>query len=488
MPKISRLFPIGPFRREPGQLETIWKLAWPQTAMMFFHFLIGFVDVYVAGQISDRVQASLGMITQALFFFLIIAMALANGAVSAISQSLGAGKPLRAKRYVTLCLGLVFLASLVLTAFSFLFRPSLLALLQAPGDIRTITDTFLRVYLLLLPIYSLFVISNAVFRAQKQVYIPLIAMVVVTSFNTLGDFGLCFGLFGLPELGFRGLAWATFGSVSAGCLFNLTILAFRGWLKPSSLPPLRWSRRALPYLWQVAWPAGFMQAMWQSAYLILFSITASLPRGNVAALAALAAGLRVESILFLPAVAFNMTASILVGHELGHGDFPAAKRIGLWTWLSGIGLIIVLAVLIWLAIEPVAALLSTVPEVQAEIVTYLHFNILAIPFTATGLILGGAFIGAGATRYNMAAIGIAVWLIRLPLAYVLGHGVFGTATGVWASMLVSQAVQASIMLYLFCCRDWSRFSMMAHKHGKRISGVSNAAHISAPVPGKTSRL
>ncbi len=472
----------------PSQIRTIWRLAWPQTAMMLFHFLIGFVDVYVAGQINDRVQASLGMITQALFFFLIIAMALANGAVSAISQSLGAGKALRARRYVTLCLGLVVLASLILTIVSFLFRPSLLALLQAPADIRPITDTFLRLYLLLLPVYSLFIMSNAVFRAQKQVFVPLISMVIVTASNTIGDFGLCFGLFGLPEIGFRGLAWATFGSVCAGCLFNLTILTFRGWLKPSGFPPWKWSRRALPYLWQVAWPAGFMQAMWQTAYLVLFSITASLPTGNITALAAMAAGLRVESILFLPAVAFNMTASILVGHELGHGDFPGAKRIGLRTWLMGTGLVILLAMLLWVLIEPVAELLSAVPAVQAEIVNYLHYNILAIPFTATGLILGGAFIGAGATRYNMFAIGTAVWTIRLPLAYVLGHVIVGSATGVWVSMLVSQVVQATIMVLLFCLKDWSVYSMLARKQHIKNSGVKNAALIPSPVPGKPGRL
>ncbi len=456
--------------------------------MMLFHFLIGFVDVYVAGQISDRVQASLGMITQALFFFLIIAIALANGGVSAISQSLGAGKPLRAKRYVTLCLAVVLLASLLLTGISFLFRPALLVLLQAPEDIRSITDVFLRLYLLLLPVYSLFVMSNAVFRAQKQVFIPLISMGIVTLANTVGDFGLCFGRFGLPEIGFRGLAWSTFGSVCAGCLFNLTILGIRGWLKPSGFPPWKWIRRALPYLWQVAWPAGFMQALWQTAYLVLFSITASLPRGNVTALAAMAAGLRIESILFLPAVAFNMTASILVGHELGRGDFPGAKRTGLRTWLLGTGLIILVAIVLWLLIEPLAALLSTVPAVQAEIVNYLHFNVLAIPFTATGLILGGAFIGAGATRYNMLAIGTAVWGIRLPMAYVLGHGVVGTATGIWASMLVSQIVQATIMVLLFCLKDWSVFSMLARKQRKMNSGVQNATHIPPPVPGKASRL
>src|SRR6056297_1891851 len=87
-----------------SHLDSIWRLAWPQTLMMVFHFLIGFVDVFVAGRIGDDVQASLGMITQTLLFFLIIAIALANGSVSAISQSLGAGKTLRAVRYVTLVL------------------------------------------------------------------------------------------------------------------------------------------------------------------------------------------------------------------------------------------------------------------------------------------------------------------------------------------------------------------------------------------------
>lgn len=472
-----------------GSTGMIWSLAWPQLLMMFFHFWIGFVDVYVAGRINEQVQASLGIITQSLFFFLIVAMALANGAVSAISQSLGGRRAQRAQRYIALCLGLVFGASLFLAALSLGIRDMFLDLMQVPAEIRDVTDYFLLVYLLLLPIYYLFVMSNAVFRAQKRVHIPLLAMIICTALNTAGDFGLGLGYWGLPELGYKGLAWATFISVGCGCLFNLVLLYRQGWFKVSAFPPWRWIKKGLPYLWSVAWPAGLMQALWQTAFLVLFAITASLPQGRITALAALTAGLRLESILFLPAIAFNMTAAILVGHYLGDRDFAGAKRIAFKTWALGCGLISFCGGLLWLAADALARLLTPLSEVQSEIVNYLHFNILAIPFTATSLILGGVFIGAGATRYNMLAIGGTVWLIRLPLALLLGHYVLARATGVWAAMLISQCVQASLMLYIFQRKDWYRFSMQARKMLKKQPGANqHAAQFPTPVPGKAGRL
>ena len=472
----------------PDQSGSIWSLAWPQILMMVFHFLIGFVDVYVAGRIGEEVQAALGMITQALLFFLIIAIALANGSVAAISQSLGAGKTFRAVRYVTMVLTLVLVAGFFLAALAFPLRGLFLDLLRTPVSIRDLADAFLRIYLILLPVYYLLVVGNAVFRAQKQVHIPLLTMILVTVLNTIADFGLCFGLFGLPELGAIGLAWATLISVSCGCLFNCFILVRRGWLKPSAFPPWRWMKLALPYLWMVAWPAGLMQTLWQTAYLVLFAITASLPRGEVVALAALAAGIRVESILFLPAFAFNMTASILVGHALGRDDSGQAKLIGLKTWAIGCFLVSSLGAGLWFIVDPVAGLLTSRLEVQQEIASYLHFNIAAIPFTATSMILGGVFLGAGATRYTMLAIGGTVWCVRLPLAFILGHLILGRATGAWAAMLISQVIQSLLMAYLFARKDWTRFSMQAMKREKKTTGADHVSHFPSPLPGKTNRI
>lgn len=71
-----------------------------------------------------------------------------------------------------------------------------------------------------------------------------------------------------------------------------------------------------------------MQFLWQLGYLVLFGIVAALP-DSVSALAGLTAGMRIESILFMPAIAFNATASIMVGNALGAGKKRTPKKLGL---------------------------------------------------------------------------------------------------------------------------------------------------------------
>ncbi|WP_461208812.1 MATE family efflux transporter [Desulfocurvus sp. DL9XJH121] len=447
--------------------RTIWRLAWPQALMMFFHFWIGFADVYVAGLINREVQASLGLITSCLFFLLIIAVSVANGSVAAISQSLGAGKEARAKRYVGLCLELALGVGLVFMFLGVGAKDLLLFLLRVPSDIHSIASDFLSIYAKLLPSYYILLITNAVFRARREVMVPTYTMLLITVVNVVADFGLGLGMWGMPNLGYHGLAWATFWSVTAGALLNLAVLHGKGMLRRSSFPPLCWVRKALPYLLRVAWPSGLMQILWQTGYLALFAITASLPQDNVAALAGMTAGIRVESLLFLPGMAFNMTASVLVGNYLGAGDPASAKRFGLRVWGVGVVCMTLLTVVVWQFVTPLAAFLSPDAGVRVQIEGYLFYNLLAIPFTMTSMTLGGALNGAGATLYNSAVFGGTVWGVRLPLAWLLGHVVLAASSGVWMAMLVSQMVQASCLFWVYMYKDWPRFALGAKKrpHG-----------------------
>jgi len=456
--------------------RTIWRLAWPQALMMFFHFWIGFVDVYVAGLLNREVQAALGLITSCLFFLLIIAVSVANGSVAAISQSLGAGLRARARRYVGLCLEIGVVFGLVFLVGGVAAKDLLLAALRVPESIRGITTEFLDVYAMLLPFYYMLLITNAVFRARKEVMIPTVTMLLIVLVNAAADFGLGLGLWGLPRLEHRGLAWATFWSVAAGSIANMVVLWRKGLLRRSSFPPLRWIRKALPYLFKVAWPSGLQQVLWQTGYLVLFAVTASLPTGSVDALAGMTAGLRIESILFMPGFAFNMTAAVLVGNWLGAGQPATAKRFGYMVWGVGVVSIGLVTLVVWQYVTPIANLLSGEPGVRAQIESYLFYNLLAIPFTLTSMIMGGALSGAGATLYNTGVFGITVWCVRLPLAWFLGHQILGEARGVWMAMLCSQAVQAGLLLWVFQFKDWSRFALMSRR-GKTppAAGLATAA-------------
>ncbi len=433
--------------------------------MMFSHFFIGMVDVWVAGHINREVQASLGIITQSLFLLLVVAMAVANGSVAAISQSMGAGLHKRVKRYVGLCL---IMAAILGGAFLLLglpFKSLLLSALQVPDEMRPVTEYFLMVYLFLIPPYYMLIITNAIFRARKQVMFPLYSMMLVTILNTILDLGLGLGWFGMPNIGYKGLAWATFGSVTAGALLNLSVLAWQGLLKPDSFAPWRWMKRAIPYLAKVAWPSGLLQIVWHSGYMVLYAITASLPWNAIDALAGMAIGLRIEALLFLPAFAFNMTASILIGNYLGAQQPDEAKRFGFRILAIGMVSITLFSLVVWQFLEPWISLLTRDPAVAAQALSYLKWNMLAIPFTLTSMILAGALNGAGATMYNMFIMGGATWLFRLPLAYGLGHIFMQDAEGIWIAMFCSQIVQSSILLYVFTFKNWQRFAMIKTRNG-----------------------
>jgi putative MATE family efflux protein len=373
---------------------------------------------------------------------------------------MGAGLHKRVQRYVGLCL---ILAGMLGGAFLLLGLPVkgwLVSALQVPAPMRPITEYFLEVYLLVLPPYYLLIITNAIFRARREVMFPLYSMVLVTILNTVLDIGLGLGWWGMPEIGYKGLAWATFASVTAGASLNTVVLWRKGLLEPSSFAPMRWMKRATPYLFKVAWPAGLMQVIWQSGYLVLYAITGSLPRGEVVALAGMSIGLRIEALLFLPAMAFSMTAGILVGNELGARRPDEARRVGFRILGLGMVSICLFSVVLWQFVTPWVALLTRDAAVAAQAVSYLKWNVLAVPFTLTSMILAGAFNGAGATLYNMLIMGGATWLLRLPLAWWLGHHAMDSAEGIWIAMFCSQAVQSMTLLYFFTFKNWQRFAMI----------------------------
>ena len=437
----------------------IISLVWPQALAMLFQFMIGFTDVAVAGRIHPHLQGIIGTITQLQFFLLVIGLALVNGSVAAISQSLGARLMLRADRYAGLLCkaGALFCAATLLVGF--IFADRFLDLLQVPEELYAETLELWLIFLPVLPLSYLIFITAAVFRAHKIVGVPLASAVIVCIINAVGDIGLGLGKFGLPNLGAHGLIYASIFSLGAGGLFNLIVLLRANMLSRRSFASWRWERRAFPYVLKVALPSGGTQILWQLGYMMLFMITNTLPKDNVTAVNGLVAGLRIEALLFLPAMAFSFTASVLVAHCLGAGNPAEAKRVGLRVIAGGVISMGLLAACIYSFVPEITNFVSPQDSsVQAVAVSYMVFNLIAAPFTVTSMVMSGIFSGAGATLYSLLAFSIGVWVVRLPLAWYMGHIVWQNASGVFVAMLVSQVVQVAICLYVFFYRDWYRFA------------------------------
>ena len=444
-------------------------MTWPQVLMMLCQCMAGFTDIWVGGHIGPEVQASLSLVVQCFFFMMVVGMTMANASVASISQALGAGKPWRAKRYLGMLISLGAVFCLFILLLGYVFRQQFLNILLVPAEIHELSSRLWVIFLASMPSQYAVAFSSAAFRAHKRVLIPLCASVIIFMANLILDFGLGLGYFGLPNLEAEGLALATFISITFGAIFNFYMLHRLGYLRRKSFAPIRWYKNAIGYFIKVAIPAGGMQLSWQLGYLVLMAITASLPRDSVNSVAGLGTGMRIESILFLPAVAFSMTGSVLVGHCLGAGNKKEAKRVGLKVLLVACGSMSLVAACMWPWVEKIAAFMSPKSaEVQLLAITYIRYNIFSTPFTIGSMVLGGILTGAGATIYPFIVYSGAIWIIRLPMAWYLGHISWGHASGIFCAMLVSQIIQCSIIFYVFMKRNWSRFSMNSAKQRRPV--------------------
>ena len=459
--KRSALHPSSLFQGVP--LGTIWGLVWPQMMMLLCGIFISLTDIWTAGRLSADVQAAVGISFQIQVLLLVFGMALGSGGMAAVSQSMGAGKNRRAQRYVGLVLssgvGIAFLVAAVV----WFLRGPILLLLQTPQEVLPEAEYMVSLMLMGLPFVYVVQVGGTLFRAARQVIAPLLVVMISCVLNVFGD--LCFGLgwLGFPAYGMAGIAWSTLLSNALASVLTVLFLRRGGLIAGRILPRLRWLRVGAPYLFKVAGPACVNGMLWHTGYLVMYGIAAALPDG-ASALAGLTAGNRIESLLYMPANAFMVTASVLVGNALGAGDRALAKRTGLALFFLSCFSMSAVAACMWPFISDLAVFFSLENAVQRQIENYLFFNILIVPFTVSGMVMHGVMNGAGATLYALVVNTSCIWLIRLPFGWFLAHHVLHDACGVYMAMCMSMIVQTSAMVWVFFHKDWARFALNAHTH------------------------
>lgn len=437
--------------------DNIWRMSWPMLFVMFFNFLVGLTDIYVAGFLGPEIQAVVGFVGQLYFFIIIVANAISIGTVAILSRSVGAGK---FENFIsTARQSLIFggACAVLLTLPGFFLKDQIISLSGFSGNVRETAVDFYIIYIFALAPNYLVIISNAIFRAGGEVRLTLIAMFFVSLINIALNFLLVFGLFSFDGIGYRGIALATAISMFAGmgiCFFLFKKSRwwdiFSGtWHVSSNL-----ARRIII----ISWPAALIQISWNAGTIILYNILSRLQDVSITAMAALTNGLRIEAIVYLPVFALNMAASVLAGQNLGAGAPGRAEKIGWNISFAGVALVTIIALPIFIWAGEISSMLAKDEDVISETVRYLRITMMSEPFMAISVILAGSLTGAGDTKGAMLAIVSTHWLIRLPLAYILAVVAGYGAVGVWIAMAVSILFQGIAMTMRFKNGKWKKIN------------------------------
>jgi putative MATE family efflux protein len=441
------------------RLEDTFELAWPRIVTGFAIMSKRTVDLALVGIVIG--STAVAGLTIANAFWMVakfLAIGLAGGTVSLVSQNYGGGDVDRAAAVVRLSVLLAFAVG-VPTAIVFgLAAEPLVGLVGDDPDSIRHGATYLAIVAPGLLFEYLNLIASRTYAGVSDTFTPMamraggaIANIALSSFFVLG-------------LG-MGVAGAAFGTTLATALVTVAFswgMTGRNYLRGrgASPVPLTLSRPFVDreLLRQIAQVSAPLIARRVAQGLVVFPLLAIAATFGPVAVAAVGVGRQVRALLGSFSWGFSIAASTLVGQELGAGEETEAEAYG-WGIVRLSALVYVGAAAIVVAFaDPIAGVFVDDPanrELSAWFVRVAAVSVIALGIDGS---ITGALRGAGDTRVPFIAALAGLYLVALPVAWLgtvipaLGVG------GLLIALFAETAVPMVVNLRRFRSNRWKAVS------------------------------
>ena len=440
---------IKPVKNVMPLIKSSWKMSWPIMVMMVFEFLISMTDIYIAGLYGKEVKAATGLASQVYALFIMTGHALTIGAVSILSRLYTSEDKKLFKSAVFTSVTSAFSFGVIICIIGILFSKQIATLLNAENQVKEYASTLIKIYFLGIIFHMTLINMNGVLRSCKRVVITMGVMVFAAILNII----LLLYFYNFTDIGFKGIAISTAISLSAASIINIIIM-YRIIDKVYIF-----SINILKQILSIGWPGGIVSLSWQFGGTALYAILGMLTY-STEIMAAYATGLRIESAIFMPAFAFNMANAVIVGNLMGEKKFDEAYKNGFVTAFISMTIVTVMMSVIILFARPIAEMLEPNKAVVPEIIKYLYICMIAEPFIALNLAMNGALNGAGDTKATMRYAILNVWVLRLPLAYILGIFLGFGATGIWWALNMGFFMQVILSTRRFMSKKWQKIEII----------------------------
>lgn len=400
-------------------------------------------DTFWLGQYSTEALAAISFAFPMVFLLIALGMGLSVAGSILVAQYTGADRPEQAGFAASQTMTFSLLAAIVLGFVGFFIVETLLRLFGASPAVLPGATAYMQVISIGLVFMFGFFVFISLMRGYGDTVTPMLVMFGSVAINIVLDPFVIFGWGPFPELGVAGAAYATIFSRGLALMVGLYLM-FEGsrgvQIRPAEMIPDPAFLRRLLRLGVPASIEGTGRAL--SVNLMLF-VVGMFPTTVVAAYGI---GVRVFSVVFLPAIAVARGVETMTGQNMGADKADRAATAAGFAAKVMFVILGLFGVYIWFASETVVALFSSDPTVVATGSTFLRFVAPTFGFLGIMRAYSGSIRGAGKTMIA-AVIGVAtLGLIRLPIAYVGAINI--GQTGIWIAFGVSN-VAGAIMAYLW---------------------------------------
>lgn len=433
--------------------RSIWTLAWPMMIGNVLQTAFNVVDMIFVGKLGAEAIAAVSLSGMILMLIITLVVGISIGTTAIVARFYGAKEYSQANEVALQSLLFGGIASLLLAGVGFFFSETLLKIFGAePMVVKMGTEYLSIMFLGSFTMFLLF-LGAAILRGAGDAITPMLILMFSTLINIVADPLLIFGLGPFPRLEIKGAAIATVLARGTGMFIILAIL-----VKGYSYIHITFKNLKLKFdiLWRIikiAIPGSLQMAFRSTSGLIIMSIAVLY---GTCALAAYGIGLRINMIVMMPGFGLGAATATLVGQNLGAKQPQRAEKSAWSALLYYEAIMIVIGALFYLFAPKIIHIFNNNPEVIREGVSFLRIVTLSYIFLALSIVLHQGFHGAGNTVPPMIITAIALFGVRIPLAYFLPRLFPLDTQGIWLAIAFSSVLEGSVVAFWFRAGRWKK--------------------------------
>lgn len=450
----------------PGKI--IWKLAWPVMLEQVLVMMVQYVDTAMVGAIGPNATAAVALTTSTNWLMNGIIAGVAIGFSVPVGNYIGAKLYDKARDVVRQSVMAVFAVGAVLTAIMLLLAPHLPYWLGGDPEICPDATSYISIVCLSYIASTSIQVCSSILRCTGDTSTPLIFNVSTNLINMvlnflliyepreISVFGLSFNMWG-AGLGVSGAAIATaIANMFSGVMLLRALFLKKFPCNISTKDKFRFDKEIWSDMVRVGTPVTFDRVCISFGQILMTAMVTSL---GTASLAAHSLGITAESITYMPGYGFSAAATTLVAQSLGAGRKDLAKKFSSICVIGCVIMMSALGVVLFFFGGNIVSLFTPSAEVVLLSAAALKVEALAQPFFALTNSIAGTFRGARKTKW-LFLFGLAgMWLVRLPVCYIMTHFTTLGLTGAWIGMAGDLTVRGIVSFIVYRTGSWLEVPM-----------------------------
>lgn len=431
--------------------RALFTLIWPLLLEQTLSVTMGMADTLMVAGVGEAAVSSVSLVDTLNVLIIQILSALATGGAVIASQYLGRRDTENACRSAAQLYSVLGISTVVVGIVCMLLsRPILRGVFGSiDEDVMRFAQQYFLISAVSYPFIGLYNGGAALFRAQGNSRISMLASLVMNVINIAGNALLIYG-FGM---GVIGAALATLiGRVFAAVFILWQNQNLSNPLRVQELADLKPCSQPIRQILSLGIPSGLENGMFQIGKLCVSSLTSTL---GTSAIAANAVANSVSTLANIPGNTMSLAMIPVIGQCLGAGDKKQAKHYSVTLLGIAIGGLAIANALVFVLMPEIVTWFNLSAEASVLCTTVVHmFNVASVFFWATSFTLPNALRAGGDAKYTMTVSIISMWLFRVILSYVFVLQFQLGLAGVWLGMFCDWVFRSICFLIRFVHGKW----------------------------------